>query len=137
MNSTFCKTRHNDWSIGNWGTKWNAYDFCEYDAENGNIEISTAWSAPHPILQKLSEMYPDIEIEHKWADEDLGYNCGERNYKNGEIIFENVPHGGSKEAYELAADIQGYDLEENYRLSDDGTTYEYVDDEPDERMQIQ
>jgi hypothetical protein len=118
-----------EWSIEKWGTKWNAYDSCGYDEGSNSIEFSTAWSAPHPILQKLSEMYPDIEIEHKWADEDLGFNTGEIHYKGGEVTFENVPDGGSKEAYELAADVQGVDLEESFRLSEDGTTYEYVNDE--------
>lgn len=140
-----------DFSISKWGCKWPSYGyehlekgydnnekspiFEQYSAKQylekfGNsIEFSTAWSAPHPILQKLSEMYPDMEIEHKWADEDFGYNTGEIHYKGGEVTFENVPDGGSKEAYELAADIQGVDLEENFKLSEDGTTYEYVNDE--------
>lgn len=39
-----------DWSIENWGTKWNAYSF----SRDGNtIGFQTAWSAPHPILAEL------------------------------------------------------------------------------------
>ena len=66
-----------EWSIDNWGTKWNAYDCIEIkDAAEARKELcfNTAWSAPHPILSKLAQMYPDVEIEHEWADEDFGHN---------------------------------------------------------------
>lgn len=48
-----------EWSINNWGTKWNAYGYDENADYSGNENLwfQTAWSAPHPILQKLSEMY--------------------------------------------------------------------------------
>ena len=56
------------WRINNWGTKWNAYD-CGMDSCEGDcakVFFETAWSAPHPILEKLSETYPDIGIEHAY-----------------------------------------------------------------------
>ena len=52
------------------------------------IKKKTAWSAPHPVLEKLTEMFPDIELEHEWADEDIGQNCGRYSYKAGERIEE-------------------------------------------------
>ena len=113
------------WSVENWGTKWNAYDFDAYDGGN-SIAFSTAWSAPTPIIEKLSEQYPDVLIKHQWADEDLGFNVGEVEYRNKEAISIHIPYGGGKEAYEMAATIRDYDLAEcGYRLSDDGSTYEY------------
>lgn len=69
-----------DWNIAHWGTKWNAY---EAKAVDGGIEFETAWSAPHPIIAKLSDNFPEFEIRHKWADEDIGHNLGERVYKAG------------------------------------------------------
>lgn len=27
---------------------------------------------PHPVLEKLAELLPDNELEHEWADEDIG-----------------------------------------------------------------
>lgn len=71
-----------DWSVKNWGTKWNAY-YSSIISED-EIEFQTAWSAPTPILEKLGEMYPDIEIEHYWADEDMGNNSGYCWYHKGE-----------------------------------------------------
>ena len=72
-----------DWCRKNWGTKWNTYSF-ETISED-EIEFQTAWSAPIPVIEKLAEMYPDIEIEHYWADEDMGNNSGYCYYYNGEI----------------------------------------------------
>lgn len=118
-----------DWSISNWGTKWNSYEPAPFDGGD-TIEFFTAWSAPHPILEQLSKQFPDVLLYHRWCDEDFGYNVGEREHQNGEIVYENIPVGGSKEAYEMAASISGYNLEElGYRLSKDGSTYEYVEDE--------
>lgn len=56
-----------DWSRANWGTKWNAFRFeDESDSYSpSQIRFITANGAPHPVLQKLSEMYPDITMRHQ------------------------------------------------------------------------
>jgi hypothetical protein len=97
------------WSIANWGTKWNAYSIFECD---DTITFDTAWSTPAPVISKLSEMFPDIEITLQFADEDFGYNCGEITFLGGDIIKEKIPEGGSGEAYALAAKIQDISLEQ-------------------------
>lgn len=98
-----------DWCIANWGTKWNAYGYeFEMDfSDNDNLWFQTAWSAPHPILEKLSEMYPSITLTHQWADEDLGANCGERTYLGGEMIGEYIPEG--VRAMQFAMEVWDYD----------------------------
>lgn len=99
-----------EWSIRNWGTKWNA---CGYEEDvdystNGNyLEFETAWSAPHPIIEKLSEDYPEITFVHKWADEDLGSNCGMRIYENGEFHMLDIT-----DEFSFACGVWGYDPEE-------------------------
>jgi len=95
------------WSIANWGTKWNAYDTNEND-DNG-IYFQTAWSNPYPVMVALSAKYPDATFHVRFADEDFGHNVGEYSLKNGDVIDENIPEGGSEEAYEMAADITGYE----------------------------
>lgn len=30
---------------------------------------------PHPVLEKLAELFPDNGLEHEWADEDIGQNA--------------------------------------------------------------
>lgn len=63
------------WNCDNWGTKWGAYDGC---TEMGKSYIlfcfSTAWSLAVPIVNKLTVLGYDFEV--KFADEDLGANCG-------------------------------------------------------------
>ena len=72
------------------------------------FRTTAAWSAPHPILQKLSEMYPDITFEHEWADEDIGANCGRKIYRNGECTEEYYPES-EKDCIEFACRIWDYD----------------------------
>ena len=45
-----------DWSVANWGTKWNAYE-TEFDEEY--LYFKTAWDTPLPIFEKLAELNPD------------------------------------------------------------------------------
>lgn len=84
------------------------YDESADYSQNTDLWFQTAWSAPHPILQKLSEMYPDITFEHEWADEDIGANCGRKCYQNGECTEEYYPES-QKEAIEFACRIWDYD----------------------------
>mgnify|MGYP000946298790 CR=1 FL=1 len=128
-----------DWSIANWGTKWNSYGYDpeytpkEFDGEL--IEFQTAWSYPDPLVEALSKQYPDLQFEVKWADEDFGYNTGKKEYENGEEVFCDIPPGGSKEALELAAEVHGWDLaEEGYLYNEKTGEYEYHD--PDESMSL-
>ena len=87
-----------EWRCANWGTKWNAYDQTGGD---GWLTFETAWSAPHPVIDKLAEMFPQVKITHKWADEDYGNNCGCRVYVNGELDVDEMP---SLDGYMLCDD---------------------------------
>ena len=100
-----------EWRINNWGTKWNSYDG-GFVGDN-QIMFLTAWSRPEEIIQKLAEMHPDIHIEHLWADEDYGYNCGRAVYNGGCLTEQYIPDGGSEEADELADNVFSYDLLDN------------------------
>ena len=119
-----------EWSITNWGTKWNAYGYQEgtdYSACD-ELTFQTAWSAPHPILRKLSEMFPEIVFKHRWADEDIGMNCGERCYLGGEIIDEFIPEG--IRATEFALEVWDYDpLELGLAKNSTGTAYVNIENE--------
>ena len=119
-----------EWSITNWGTKWNAYGYEEgtdYSACD-ELTFQTAWSAPHPILRKLSEMFPEIVFKHRWADEDIGMNCGERFYLGGEKIDEFIPEG--IRATEFALEVWDYDpLELGLAKNSTGTAYVNIENE--------
>ncbi len=117
-----------EWSINNWGTKWNAYDCIELEDVSEEMNepcFNTAWSAPHPILSKLAQMYPDVEIEHEWADEDFGHNLGRVKYKGDTILEEYIPET-MKEAYEFALKVHGYEDMETVGLSLNSTETNYI-----------
>lgn len=73
-----------DWCRMNWGTKWNAYENKQPDADT--IIFETAWNAPEAVIAQLAKMYPEAEIEHWWADEDTGSNDGYARYSGGEAV---------------------------------------------------
>lgn len=104
------------WCILNWGSKWNAYD--SYITEQGDccaaIKFFTAWSGVPNIINKLTEMFPTFTFEYKYADEDMGYNCGECYGNNGEFSF-NTFVGGSDEAMETYIHCWDYDMEDFYK----------------------
>lgn len=68
-----------------WGAKWNAYDKI-IDLEAGELSFDTAWSCPLPVLIELSKRHPDEEITIRYADEDLGSNCGTVKLKAGALV---------------------------------------------------
>lgn len=61
-----------DWSIANWGTKWNAYSFqlVKEDENSLTVQFDTAWSTPEPIWDKLEEL--GFEVNGVWLDEGGG-----------------------------------------------------------------
>lgn len=127
-----------EWCNDNWNTKWNA---CGYDentdySDSDFIWFQTAWSAPVPVIQKLSEMYPNIELTLEFADEDLGQNCGEMKFKDGDIFEEYIPQTG-KEAIEFAARVWEYDLSDfQLHLNATGTDYIYTGESDYELVEL-
>ena len=117
-----------EWCCCNWGTKWNSYSHIDIAPTETTIRFETAWSAPHPVICALAEKFPDIRINHKWADEDVGNNCGEAEYENGEELsceyFES-----SVETTLFAMDILGYDTSDYY-ITNDGCMIEIGYDFP-------
>lgn len=117
-----------DWRIANWGSKWNAYH-CEPFANNTFV-WETAWSNVTPIIEKLSAMYPDITFEYAWADEDFGSNVGKEIIRCGKIEDMDIPSGGTKEAFEMAAEIREESCAEyGYYYDETTDTYVYRDED--------
>ena len=114
-----------DWSLANWGSKWNSMPTEDPDEEYtpDTLRFLTANNPPHPVLQKLSEMYPDIIMEHQWAEASIGYGCGQRTYRAGAIIDEYIPDYG-KRAIEFSCEVTGQTPSDlGLVLSEDGTDY--------------
>ena len=117
-----------------WNTKWNSYSPL-YDGGN-EICFQTAWSPPHPIIEKLSLMYPEVTIKHCWANEDLYQSCGSQTFLGGEMIDHDYPEA-DKEQLETAASIWGYTLKD-YGLVENAsrTSYVNIEDETYELVSV-
>jgi hypothetical protein len=85
-----------DWyhnNINSWGTKWdvagNAYVNINYKEGDEFIGYSfdSAWSPPTPTTQRLSEIFPELTIEHKYYESGCDF-WGIEIYKAGEMISE-------------------------------------------------
>lgn len=74
-----------DWRWKHWNTKWDAggYDKNTDYSQCDKLVFRTAYQEPAPVIQKLSEMFPDIEFTHQWAEEQMVVNCGTAKYKAG------------------------------------------------------
>lgn len=101
-----------DWRIqpDTWNTKWNSYEPGEYDGGK-EITFKTAWCPPHPIIQRLSEMYPEVTIRHAWANEDMYADAGEVYYENGQKTDSFIPVA-DEDIKAMSARIWDYDPEE-------------------------
>lgn len=124
-----------EWANKNWGTKWNACH-CSCDKKSKALSFQTAWQAPLPVILKLSAMFPSIQMNLEFADEDIGHNCGRVVFKNGDIKKIYKPEEG-REAYEFTAKIWGYDLS-NYslHLNIPQTDYVYTGDDDKELIEL-
>ncbi len=92
-----------DWQCFNWGTKWDASESI-YSPEDKMLEFQTAWSCPSEIIQKMAGMFPDLQFNGTYADEDFGSNSGY--IENGfPYAFDSL----SEEACETAATLWGYE----------------------------
>lgn len=100
-----------DWSLKNWGTKWNAYE-SNLEDEEDTIRFSTAGNGVPELITKLGRIFEDIEFEYAWASEDFGYCTGLVKFK-GLDKFEYIPEGGTKEAYDLASEIRKETLKQH------------------------
>ena len=119
-----------DWCSdpSNWNTKWNSCDSecSRIDDNEVMFTFSTAWSFCHPIVKKLSELFPTLTIEAKWADEDAGSNTGSIEIRNKVYISENYPDYGSNEAYKLYKELWGCD---DIVYDPEQDRYKWIEDE--------
>ncbi len=87
----------------------------------------------------MSKLFPCIALKHAWADEVFGYNTGTRTLQNGKVMDEHLPKDYSDEAYRMAKDILGIELEgpnATYARSAAGTNYVYTDYPPHDIVTI-
>jgi len=85
-----------DWSINNWGTKWDAStNDTDYDDNWLNISFDTAWSPPEPWIQAVSKKYPLLDIQVRITEESdayMGYICARNGEMNSNFAEPHMPN---------------------------------------------
>lgn len=97
------------WRCKYWGTKQCAWDISSPD-EGFGWEFFTAWEAPIPVLTVLSRIFPEVAFTLKFADEDLGNNCGKIMLLGGMVASET--YFDFETGHDFAANLWGRTLEE-------------------------
>lgn len=116
------------WNNKNWGTKWDCYDVriandvdtvleslahLEGEQFGGSaIYFDTAWAPPMPVVQKIVEQYPELEIELTFMDEDMfGGGGGRFLFKKGKLVEsrDGINDRTDPEFVRLATDLKSYD----------------------------
>ena len=82
-----------NWNVRNWGTKW---DICASDGDkysNTTLEVTedgdlmyhfeTAWSPVLEIIDKLAKMYPELQFDYEY-EEEQGWG-GTHTWVDGEV----------------------------------------------------
>lgn len=62
-----------DWRKKHWGTKWNCRECDEkwlMKFGDACIKFKTAWCPPIPIINKLRELFPNLQIFCRYNNED-------------------------------------------------------------------
>lgn len=119
-----------EWARKNWGTKWNAFSQGDKRNTENTIYFETAWNGIPALIQKIAWIFPDVEIEYSYFDEDFGRNLAKFRFKDTEVLKSYCPEKYSKEAYDLALEIEQGTLEEhNLKYNADINNYEYYDED--------
>ena len=95
-----------DWSINNWGTKWNADNYVSLD-DDKVLMFETAWDPAVPVIIEISKQNPKMRFAFLYSDEEIGAHVGYFLIQNGCIDFEGTFEDYSVDAYKLAFDLWG------------------------------
>ncbi len=111
------------WRNEHWNTKWNACDqtIQEHTDSSVTLNFLTAWDAPTPVLEKLAEQNPGIVLRHRWADEDIGYHCGEAVYAHGALASIFLPKPG-RDSLDFISDFVPVTEEDYARFAEGSPT---------------
>lgn len=115
-----------EWSIANWGTKWNATE-TEIDEQEHSLTFDTAWDPAIPAMVEMSKLHPNIPMALLFADEQTGAHTGYVLFKNGSIDESGSFKDFSIDAYKLAFNVWGN--AEDYKYDEKKKTYVSVFDE--------
>lgn len=120
-----------EWSLKNWGTKWNCSDTCWGSKD---VSFDTAWDPAIPVILALSKQHPNVRMAMLYADENIGSHVGYMLFHDGVIDMQGSFPDQSADAYKLAFDLWG--CEDEYQFDEKKGTYiAKCDLEPKQTMQ--
>jgi hypothetical protein len=76
-----------DWSVENWGTKWNSNNsYCDYTEGGESVfyAFETAWGPAIEWQEKLIAYYPWLKFEFEWEEPNMNF-CGQMNGAEGKV----------------------------------------------------
>ena len=64
-----------EWCVLNWGTKWGICHptMLEHDTRELKYGFECAWSPSLPIIEKMSELFPNLKFKLKYWEMGMGY----------------------------------------------------------------
>lgn len=86
-NGDYQYTNWYDWSLANWGTKWDVELRSVFmPSENSlHLNFDTAWSPAGHVWEKVSEEFPSLIIDMRYIEEGMAY-IGDARFQGGETI---------------------------------------------------
>ncbi len=115
-----------EWSIKNWGTKWNASSY-EKGEDGRSFFFETAWSPALPAILELSKQHPEMKFGYLYSDEEIGCRVGYALIHDGNVDFDGSFEDQSPDAYRLAFDLWG--CGDMYRWDEKKETYIPIQEE--------
>ena len=118
-----------DWSVENWGTKWDIYHygFNKHDIEILSLSATaeafysfdTAWAPPEAFVEYASKLYPNLVFTLNYFEGGMMF-AGSTTYRNGNVIDYDFREGDPKQVIDLALNLELEDhdnLEEDFELN--------------------
>ncbi|MGM3172524.1 hypothetical protein [Dickeya lacustris] len=96
------------------------------------IRFDTAWCCPEPIFIEMARRFPHLEFHIRYADEDMGSNCGSIFMTNGENASSDIDPRRSEQSEEERHKWRKFAFEVRYpgktpQQHGMNDKYEYVD----------
>lgn len=125
-NKEYTYTNWYDWSLANWGTKWDVDpSFVSLTDNVLQLSYDTAWSPANHVWEQVTKEFPSLMIVVKYVEEGIGF-IGKARYHEGECL-QNDCFDISTEMYKDAGCVVGDDGEIDWDDTDDYNLFEVFD----------
>lgn len=130
-NKDYDYTNWYDWSLANWGTKWDV-DPTYVDLTDNKLSLSydTAWSPANAVWEAVTVEFPSLLIQVNYLEEGIGF-IGKTWYQGGEEILDEGYESIPEEMYVSAGAILDKDGKIDW---DEDQTYNLFDVFDDEKF---